>query len=99
MESRLRLVVVLDGLPEPVVQYEVHDRDGWLVARLDLAYPDHRLALEYDGDHHRERDTFRRDAVRLNRLHLMGWTVLRFTAADVLRTPGRTLTQIRTALA
>ena len=94
MESRLRVTVVLGGLPEPVVQYEVFD-GGRFVARLDLAYPEYRVGLEYDGDHHRERDTFQRDAVRLNRLHLLGWTVLRFTADDVLRNPGRMLAQIR----
>jgi hypothetical protein len=99
METRLRLAVVLGGLPEPVVQHDVFDRNGGLVARVDLAYPEKRVALEYDGDHHRERDTFRRDAVRLNRLHLMGWTVLRFTADDVLRNPDRMLAQIRAALA
>ncbi|GAA0900082.1 hypothetical protein GCM10009557_76190 [Virgisporangium ochraceum] len=99
METRLRLIPVLGGLPEPVVQYEVYDGVGHLVARLDLAYPEHRLGLEYDGDHHRERDTFRRDAVRLNRLNLLGWTVLRFTADDVLRNPDRTLAHIRAALA
>jgi hypothetical protein len=98
METRLRLIAVLGGLPEPLVQYDVFDRDGRLVARLDLAYPKRRLALEYDGDHHRERDTFRRDAVRLNRLTLLGWTVLRFTADDVLRNPGKTLTVMRAAL-
>jgi hypothetical protein len=98
METRLRLIAVLDGLPHPEVQYDVFDPDGRVVARLDLAYPRHRVALEYDGDHHRERDTFRRDAVRLNRLHLLGWVVLRFTADDVLRNPARTVAQIRAAL-
>jgi hypothetical protein len=87
MESRLRLTVVLGGLPEPEIQYDVFDHGGHLVARLDLAYPQKRVGLEYDGDHHRQRDTFQRDAVRLNSLHLLGWTVLRFTADDVLRNP------------
>jgi hypothetical protein len=35
------------------------------VARLDLAYPKRRVGIEYDGDHHRDRATFRHDAVRL----------------------------------
>jgi hypothetical protein len=98
METRVRLDIVLSGLPEPVVQYEVWDPNGHFVARLDLAYPTCRVGLEYDGDHHRERATFRHDAVRLNRLKLLGWTVLRFTADDVLHNPGRMLAQIRAAL-
>jgi hypothetical protein len=98
METRMRLGVVLAGLPEPVVQYDVLSPRGHFVARLDLAYPKKRVGLEYDGDHHRERDTFRFDAVRLNRLRLLDWSVLRFTADDVLRNPDRMLAQIRAAL-
>lgn len=98
MESRLRLDIVLAGLPEPVPQYEVFDSIGRLIGRLDLAYPDLKVALEYDGDHHRERDQFRRDAVRLNHLRLLGWTVLRFTADDLLRNRSRMLAQIRAVL-
>lgn len=98
METRLRLTVVDGGLPEPTVQHEIFDADGLLVARLDLAYRERRIGLEYDGDHHRERATFQRDAVRLNRLRLLGWTVLRFTADDVLRHPERVVTRVRRAL-
>jgi very-short-patch-repair endonuclease len=98
METRMRLAIVFAGLPEPVVQYDVRTPGGRFVARLDLAYSKQRVGLEYDGDHHRERDTFRFDAVRLNRLRLLDWSVLRFTADDVLRNTDRMLTQIRTAL-
>ncbi|GIJ43481.1 hypothetical protein Val02_03670 [Virgisporangium aliadipatigenens] len=98
METRLRLTVVTAGLPEPVVQHDVFDAAGRFVGRLDLAYPERRVGLEYDGDHHRGRDTFRRDAVRLNRLRLAGWTVLRFTADDLTHAQARMLAQIRAAL-
>jgi hypothetical protein len=98
METRMRLRLVADGLPEPTVQYTVLDSNGLFVARLDLAYERLRIGLEYDGDHHREQETFRYDAARLNRLRLLGWTILRFTAADVLRFPGRLIAQVRTAL-
>ncbi len=94
METRLRLLIVLAGLPEPVVQYDVPAAR----ARLDLAYPEAKVAIEYDGDHHRERDRFRRDIARLNRLRLLGWTVLRFTADDVLRHPERLVAQVRQVL-
>jgi len=93
----VRLVVVRAGLPEPTTQHTVLDRDGGFVGRLDLAYEKERVGLEYDGDHHRERETFRRDAARLNRLRLAGWTVLRFTADD-LRHPSRLAHQVREAL-
>jgi very-short-patch-repair endonuclease len=69
------------------------------VARLDLAYPRFRIGIEYDGGHHRERAVFRRDVARLNRLRLCGWTVLRFTADDVLRHPQIVVEQVRDVLA
>lgn len=81
-ESTLRLALVLAGL-EPVPQYEVHDR-GRFLARVDLALPAARLAIEYDGRavHERE-DVFTRDRQRQNDLVRAGWTVLRFTAVDL----------------
>jgi very-short-patch-repair endonuclease len=94
METRLRLILRLAGLPSPAVQYPVRAAG----ARLDLAYPQIKLAIEYDGDHHRERGQFQRDVARLNRLRLLGWTVLRFTADDVLRHPDRVVEQVKAAL-
>jgi hypothetical protein len=90
METRLRLLLVDAGVAPPEVQFEVRAGAGGLVGRVDLAWPDLRLAVEYDGDHHRERAQFRRDVERLNALRLAGWTVLRFTADDVLRRPAET---------
>jgi len=98
METRLRLLLVLARLPVPVVQHEVRDRVGGFVARLDLAYPRLRVGIEYDGDHHRERAAFRHDVDRQNRLRLCGWTLLRFTADDVLRRPEWTVGCVRTLL-
>jgi very-short-patch-repair endonuclease len=92
METRLRLILVEAGLPTPVAQYQVGRY------RLDLAYPKLKVAIEYDGDHHRDRATFRRDVARLNALRAAGWTVLRFTADDVLRNPARIIAQVTTVL-
>ncbi|GII26386.1 hypothetical protein Pme01_59830 [Planosporangium mesophilum] len=94
METRLRLILVLAGLPMPAVQHPVPEAN----VRLDLAYPQVKLAIEYDGDHHRERRRFQLDIARLNRLRLLGWTVLRFTADDVLRHPDRVVEHVRCAL-
>jgi hypothetical protein len=96
-ESRLRLVLIAGGLPWPNTQYEVRDSWNRFVARLDLAYPEHRLGIEYDGDHHRARAVFRNDLRRLNDLRTCGSTVLRFTAAD-LYAPGKVAETVRAAL-
>jgi len=98
METRLRLLIVLAGLPTPIPQHVVLDAAGRFVARLDLAYPEDRLGIEYEGDHHRQRSTWTADLQRHNRLRLLGWTVLRFSAADVLGNPDKVLAQIRAAL-
>jgi very-short-patch-repair endonuclease len=87
METRTRLVIVDLSLPRPVAQYVIRDNDGRFVARVDLAYPVERVALEYEGDHHRERATFRRDIARVNALIALGWIVIRVTADDIYRNP------------
>lgn len=97
METRLRLLAVDAGLPRPVAQCKIY-RGKRFVARVDFAYPEYKIAIEYDGDHHRERTTFRFDMERQNELHVLGWTILRFTADDVLRRPEQTAATIRTVL-
>ncbi|MBB5871419.1 hypothetical protein F4553_004798 [Allocatelliglobosispora scoriae] len=97
METRTRLLIADSDLPMPFSQYKVYSGKRF-IARVDFAYPDCLLALEYEGDHHRHRDVFRSDIERLNRMRLLGWTVLRFTADDILRYPDNLITQIRAAL-
>jgi hypothetical protein len=55
MESRLRMLLVLAGLPEPVVNHALRDEStGRVRYRLDLSYPQWRIAVEYDGRQHAE---------------------------------------------
>jgi very-short-patch-repair endonuclease len=95
MESRLRLILVLGGLPAPTSQYEIRDRIGNFVARVDLAYPSLRIAIEYDGEHHRER--WAQDIVRQNQIIGLGWTILRYTSRDVYRRQALVLTEVTAA--
>jgi very-short-patch-repair endonuclease len=87
METRVRLMLVASGLPRPVAQLKLYDRDRRFVARLDLAYERQRLAVEYEGDHHRGTAAFADDLRRMNRINALGWTVLRFGARDVFGCP------------
>lgn len=98
MESVLRWLLHEAGLPAPELQYAVRDAAGRLLARADLAWPDQRVVVEFDGEVHRERDVFVTDVRRQNRLVAAGWTVLRFTSADVLGRPGDVVAEIRRAL-
>jgi hypothetical protein len=96
METRLRPLLVLAGLPRPESQVRLYDRRGRLLGRPDLYYGVRSLCLEYDGGLHRDRLV--EDHRRQNRLLNAGFRILRFTAADVLQTPNAVVAQVRDAL-
>lgn len=82
-ETRLRLALCDAGLL-PVPQHVVLDARGRFVARVDLALPELRIAIEHDGQAvHDRAGAFAADRRRQNALVAAGWTVLRFTAADL----------------
>ena len=93
---RLRLLLVLAGLPPPQVQVPLYDADERFVGRPDLYYPTRRVGLEYHGGTHR--DSLVADNRRQNRLLNAGFRLLRFTAADVYNTPDSVVAQVRAAL-
>lgn len=95
-ETRLRLLMHRSGLPSPVAQYRVI-ADGRTVARVDFAWPEQKVALEYDGLWHAEPGQFAKDRRRLNQLTAAGWRVIFVTAAD-LRDPEALLARIAAAL-
>ena len=94
METRLRLILVVGGLPPPVAQYRVRDGSGRVLARVDLAYPKARLAIEYDGHYHFDDLNSRRDRRRDLLLDELGWHTMRFTEDDVLLTPEDTFRRV-----
>lgn len=95
-ETRLRVGLISGGLPSPVPQYVVR-HNGRFVARVDLAYPDVKLAIEYDGRWHGEAGQFGKDRRRLNALVAAGWRVIHVTAAD-LHQLDRIVAAVRVAL-
>lgn len=97
MESRLRMVLVLGGLPRPQAQIEVFDLHGEFAGRTDLYYPDCNLGIEYDGGIHR--NNLVDDNRRQNRLLNAGVSLLRFTAADVFGRPRSVVAQVAAQLA
>jgi very-short-patch-repair endonuclease len=99
MESMLRWLVHEAELPTPSVQYVIRDDAGLFLGRADLAWPAQKVLVEFDGDLHRERDVFVRDLRRQNALIAAGWTILRFSSADLLGRPEEVISQIRLALA
>lgn len=96
MESRLRMLLVLNGLDRPQAQVSLCDAAGGFVARVDLYYPEARLAIEYDGEQHRDQLTA--DNRRQNRLHDLGVSLLRYTAPDVRERRQEIVAQVGAAL-
>lgn len=82
-ESLLRLALTAAGLPEPLVAHPVPVAGG-LVLHPDLVYPQWRLVIEYEGDHHRaDRRQWRDDLTRYELLQDAGWRVIRVHADDL----------------
>jgi hypothetical protein len=81
-ESRVRLLLIDAGVPAPQTQILVVDRFR-LVAMLDMGWEHLKIALEYDGDHHRtDRRQYARDVRRYAELERRGWIVIRVLAGD-----------------
>jgi very-short-patch-repair endonuclease len=97
METRLRMLLVLAGFPEPEVNRKVRDENGTVVLRLDLSYPGVKVAVEYDGRQHLELvDQWERDVER--RDDLDGWRVVTVTSKGIHREPELTLRRVARAL-
>lgn len=93
METRIRILLVLRRLSRPLTQFPILDRRGFLIARIDLYYPDCRLGIEYYGDGHR--DTMVEDLRRQNTVLAGDIQLLRYTGSDYYGRPGAILHEVR----
>ncbi len=99
MESRLRMLIVLAGLPQPVINHKIHWPDGRVRFRFDLSYPEHRLVIEYDGRQHAESDAqWDWDIDRREWMDTHGWRVVIVRSKDLYGTPARTLSRIMSSM-
>ena len=98
-ESKLRLLMVLAGLPEPVINHPIRRLDGSIQYRLDLSFPDQLLAIEYDGRWHEDPAQRELDALRREDLGDRGWTFVVLRAEDLYETPEATLMGLQAELA
>lgn len=96
-ETWLRLVLVQAGLPRPQTQIPVYDDFGDAVAYLDMGWDDLKVAVEYDGEQHRnDRRQFTWDIRRLEMVERRGWILVRVLAGD---RPAEILRRVRAARA
>lgn len=106
-ETRTFFLCWRHGLPAPVPQYAVRDASGHEFARLDFAWPELGVWLEFDGKAKYSRharpgedaaDVVFREKKREDRIReLTGWRCIRLTWAD-LASPERTAARIRAVL-
>ena len=97
-EADLVAVLAAAGVERPVTQFELRD-GGRLVARIDLAWPARRVALELDGyRYHADARTFVSDRERGNRIVSMGWTLLRTTPTVVRERSQELVRDVKAAL-
>jgi len=99
MESRLRMLIVLAGLPEPTVNFAIRDDRGEILLRFDLSYPGLKLLVEYDGRQHAEdMAQYDSDIYRREDLDRWGWRLVIVTAKGIYVKPEETLFRIHRAL-
>lgn len=99
MESRLRMLIVLAGLPEPTVNLVIWTVDGRFELRFDLYYEAYKLVVEYDGhQHYDDAQQRRRDVLRREELDRRGIRLIVVMSDDIYNEPLATLDRIRTAL-
>lgn len=80
-ETRLRLALRNAGLPEPGLQVSADPADAW-APHADLGFLEWKIALQYEGAHHRDRRQQEIDARRDAWFQSHGWFVIKVTAAD-----------------
>ena len=98
-ETRIRLLLVLAGLPEPRVNLIIRGRDGGWRRRYDLAYEELQLIVEYDGRQHAEdTEQWLTDIFRREELDQIRWRLVIVTSEGIYREPLRTLERVRDAL-
>ena len=95
METRLRLLVVLAGLPEPEVNIVIRDEDGAWLRRIDMGYRAPKLALEYDGRQHADsRDQYASDVRRSEDLSNWRWREWTCVSDDIFKNPADALRRL-----
>ena len=106
-ETRTRLMLRAARVPAPIAQYEIRHPSGLLAGRVDFAWPEFKVMLEFDGavKYHRFRrpgetieQTVIREKQREDMLReLTGWSMIRITWADLAH-PEATVARILRAM-
>jgi len=94
-ESKIRCFIAFAGLPEPRLNHDVYDHSGRFLGCVDLAYPDRKIAIEYQSMLHHAR--YAQDVERIAALRAAGWVVIEVTS-ELFGNPAEMIRRIRDAL-
>jgi hypothetical protein len=98
LETKFRRILISHSVPQPLAQFIVEE-NGRFVARLDFAYPDHKVAIECQSyDWHSGRRGWERDIERHNRLQSLGWIIVYVTWFDLQYRPNIIAERVHAAL-
>jgi very-short-patch-repair endonuclease len=95
-ESELRVLLVRAGF-SPVPQVVVY-QNGVFLGRLDLAFAEFKLAVEYDGEWHKDSSQAKRDARRRAAFRAAGWTFIIVTKEQLYGDPGAIIAAVRSRI-
>jgi very-short-patch-repair endonuclease len=99
METRLRMLIVLAGLPEPGVNLVIRDRAGEVIRKYDLCYPAVKVAVEYNGKLHVEViATWEDDLERRADMDDEDWRLVVVISSGIYQDPLRTLRRVHRVL-
>ncbi|PJM73274.1 hypothetical protein CS006_04295 [Bifidobacterium primatium] len=83
-ETRIRLVLRQYGLPEAIPNFAVYDKNLGCYLHINLAYPDCKVGIEFQGDHHRtSKGQYAFDQKKKRHLEHQGWRIIPVVAADI----------------
>jgi hypothetical protein len=95
LERRFRALCRRAGLPRPLSNHVVADRDHQ-PHEVDFYFPSHRLVVEVDGwRDHGTRVAFERDRAKDAALVAAGYAVLRFTTRQIAADPDTVAARVR----
>lgn len=98
-ETRIRVACARAVLPEPELDVDIFAADGTPIGYTEIAFPEFRLLVESEGDHHRvDREQWDRDIEKHHACAAAGWTVLRLTGRHIYPSPAPAVERIRAAL-
>jgi hypothetical protein len=98
-ETAARLALIDAGLPAPTTQYVIRGEYGEFIGRVDMAYEDVKVAIEYDGEQHWTDAAVRQRDIDKGVAYVeLGWNVIRLGSELLWKRRATYIGRVTTAL-